>query len=130
MNFGGYIMSATRKELEAYIGIKATQPSYKKALDKFMENPNKPIWCWTALFPNMFWLCYRKCLTPAIVLMVTFFTANILIPIQYSSYLLIGVLLVSGLFGMNIYLINAEKEIARIKEFKRLGKLDLSCLFH
>ena len=109
-------MSATRKELEAYIGVKAKQPYFKKALDKFMENPNKPIWCWTALFPNMFWLCYRKCLTPSILLMVAFFTSNLLIPIQYSTFIIIGIFLLSGLFGMNIYLVSAEKEIARIKD--------------
>ena len=108
--------NATREELEAYIGIKAKSPFFTKVLDKYMKNPNKPTWCWPAFFPNMFWLCYRKTLTPSILLMVVFFTANLIIPVQFSSIFIIAVFLLMGLFGTNIYLMTAEKEISRIKE--------------
>lgn len=108
--------TATREELEAYIGVKAKSPFYSKLLDKYLDNPNKPTWCWPAFFPNMFWLCYRKALTPSILLMVLFFTTNLVIPVQYSSIFIISVFLLMGLFGTNIYLMTAEKEISRIKE--------------
>lgn len=108
--------NATREELEAYIGIKAKNSFYSKALDKYFTNPNKPIWCWPAFFPNMFWLCYRKCLTPSILLMVVFFTCNLMIPSNFSVPIIMLVFVLMGMFGTNIYFITAEKEIERIKE--------------
>lgn len=115
--------TATREELETYIGKKAKSPFYTKVLDTYMKNPNKPIWCWWAFFLSLFWFCYRKALTPTLIIVVAFFTITTMIPLPLSSILTLVILICSGLFGINIYLSSAEKEIARIKEIHgNLGK--------
>ena len=116
--------TATREELEAYIGSAAKTPYYKKVLDTYMENPNKPIWCWPAFLISFFWFWYRKATIPTILLILVYLAlyayALVSLPLFIGLLLLVSVMV--GLFGINIYLSNAEKEIARIKEhFSGLG---------
>lgn len=116
-------LSATREELEAYIGKAATTPFYKKVLDTYMENPNKPVWCWPAFLISFFWLCYRRNTVPTVILILVYFTLYALIPMPASIILLLIVSAMVGLFGINLYLTNAEKEISRIKQhYANLGE--------
>ena len=105
----------SRKELESYIGIKAHNRFYKKALDTYIKNPNKPIWCFSSFFLGMFWFAYRKALMPTLILATATFTLNTLIPIPLSIFLDIILFFILGFFGTNIFLSTAEKEIKRIK---------------
>lgn len=116
-------LSATREELEVYIGKAATTPYYKKVLDTYMENPNRPVWCWPAFLISFFWFCYRRNTIPTILLVLVYFTLYSLIPMPTSIILLLIVSVMVGIFGINIYLSNAEKEIAKVKHnFANLGE--------
>lgn len=105
----------SRKELESYIGIKAHNRFYKKALDTYIDNPNKPIWCFSSFFLGMFWFAYRKALMPTLILATATFTLNTLIPLPFAILLDILLFCALGLFGVNVYLSTAEKDITRIK---------------
>lgn len=109
-------LTATRAELEAYIGKKATTPFYKKTLDKYLINPNKPIWSPVAFFLNAFWLAYRKAFIPSLIVLVAYLSILIAIPFPLSIILFVTILLLMGFFGTNIYLLSVEKEIDKIKK--------------
>ena len=108
--------TASREELEAYIGKKAKDKFYTKVLDIYMKDPNKPVWCWPACLLNMFWLCYRKSTGLAILLVLVLFSI-IVLPISLAIPIGILILILMGLFGVSIYLMSAEKQIAHIKKY-------------
>lgn len=108
--------TASREELEAYIGKKSKDKYYTKVLDIYMKNPNKPVWCWPACLLNMFWLCYRKT-TGIAILLVLVLLSIIVLPIQLAIPIGILVMIIMGLFGISIYLMSAEKQISRIKKY-------------
>lgn len=105
----------SRNDLETYIGYKAKSKFYKKALDRYITNPNKPIWCFASFFLGMFWFAYRKTLMPTLILATATFTLNTLIPIPFAIILDALLFCALGFFGVNIYLSTAEKEITRLK---------------
>lgn len=108
---------ASREELEAYIGDKAKEAFYKNLLDKYFLNPNKPSWSFAACILNTFWLAYRKALMPSLIVFVAFFSIITVIPYPLSYIFAAIIFILMGLFGMNIYLLTAEKEISRIKSY-------------
>ncbi|NLK95715.1 MAG: DUF2628 domain-containing protein [Clostridiales bacterium] len=108
---------ASREELEAYIGDKAKDTFYKNLLDKYFLNPNKPSWSFVACIFNTFWLAYRKALMPSLIVFVAFFSIITVIPFPLSYIFAAIIYILMGLFGMNIYLLTAEKEISRIKSY-------------
>lgn len=105
----------TRNQLEAYIGPNAYSPFYKKTLDKFIDNPSSIIWNWPCFFLNMYWFMFRKSIIPALTVFLANLVLILLIPIPFNSLLSTIILVFFGLFGTNIYLLNAEKEISKIK---------------
>lgn len=105
----------SRNELKTYIGYKSESKFYKKALDTYITNPNKPIWCFASFFLGMFWFAYRKALMPTLILATATFTLNTLIPLPFAILLDILLFCALGLFGVNVYLSTSEKDITRIK---------------
>ena len=107
--------SISRNELETYIGNKAQNKFYKKALDTYFRNPSIPIWCFPSFFLGMFWFAYRKALTPTLILVTVTFVLNTF-PITAILAILLYILLFFflGLFGVNIFFSTAKKEIIRI----------------
>jgi len=105
----------SRNELEIYIGHRAQSKFYKKALDSYFRNPNKPIWCFSSFFLGMFWFAYRKALMPTLMLATVTFILNTF-PITAILAIFIYILLFFflGLFGVNIFFSTAKKEIIRI----------------
>ena len=109
----------SRKELETFIGPKSKTSFYTKALDKYFTNPNKPIWCWPAALVNLFWFGFRNAHIVMLLLFAgyfsIFFVTLFISPIIAISLIAI-IILLCGLFGINIYFDYAVKEISKIKE--------------
>lgn len=106
----------SRSELEAYIGGNAKGKFYSKVLNKYMINPNTPNWCWPSFFLGMFWFAYRKAIIPTLIIATATFTLNTLIPLNLALFLDILLFFILGLFGVNVFLFTAEKDILRIKQ--------------
>lgn len=119
--------NATRKELEAYIGLNSKSKFFKKALTSHLENPNKPIWCFSSFFFNILWFAYRKAMFPVLILYLTILTLLTLIPLKLSVILFILIFLICGLFGTNLYFAYAEKEISIIKK-NYMGQQEIKIL--
>ena len=109
--------NCSRKELEAYIGIEAQKPFFSKALDIYTKNPNTPIWNFAAFFLNIFWFMYRKSLILSLLVCIVLLVLSTSLPIYISSVLLILIYVLMGLFGTNLYLHFAEKEINKLRDF-------------
>lgn len=107
--------SIARNELEAYIGPNAYSPFYKRALDKFIDNPSSIIWNWPCFFINMYWFMFRKSILPALTIFLANLVLILLVPMPFNGLLSTAILIFLGIFGTNIYLLNAEKEISKIK---------------
>ncbi|MGG7178037.1 hypothetical protein ACQPU1_10610 [Clostridium paraputrificum] len=105
----------SRMELEAYIGEKAYTPFYTKTLNKFMENPNSPNWSWPSFFIGMYWLMFRKAIIPSLILFAVNFALMTIVPFLVSPIISLSILILMGLFGTNIFLMNAEREISKLK---------------
>ena len=104
--------TATREELEAYIGSAAKTPYYKKVLDTYMENPNKPIWCWPAFLISFFWFCYRKATIPTILLILVYLAlyAYALVSLPRAlGWTVFGVIWGCAILGITLNSINLNK---------------------
>ncbi len=111
----------TREELEAFIGPTSKKPFYQKALDNYLQNPNKPNWCWSSCIFSIFWFAYRKTLLPSILLAFIYFVLATVVPIQFLVPILLVIFVAIGLFGVNLYLILAEKDIKKIKHYHMMS---------
>ena len=100
----------SREELEAFIGIEAKKTFFSKALDKYMKNKTTPNWNFGAFFLGPFYLMYRKCYIPAIIISLAYFSLALL-PVNMSGILLLLIMIILGLFGTNVYLLFCEREI-------------------
>ena len=103
-------IKCSREELEAFIGIEAKKTFFSKTLDRYMKNRTKPNWNFGAFFLGPFYLMYRKCYIPAIIISIAYFSL-ILLPINLSAILLLIIMIILGLLGTNLYLRFCEREI-------------------
>lgn len=106
----------SREELEAFIGIEAKKPFFSKTLDKYMKSKTIPNWNFGAFFLGPFYLMYRKCYIPAIIVSITYFSLALL-SINISSIFLLAIMIILGLFGTNVYLHFCEREINIYREY-------------
>lgn len=111
----------TREDFEAFIGPTSKKPFYQKALDNYLQNPNKPNWCLSCCIFNIFWFAYRKTLLPSILLAFIYFVLATAVPIQFLIPILLVIFIVIGLFGVNLYFILAEKDIKKIKQYHMMS---------
>ena len=108
--------SISKEEFKTFIGSEANSKFYSKALDKYFENPSKPIWCWPSFFVGVFWLMYRKAVLPSVVLFIITAAITLLpLPFLLSEILSFLMLVLIGMFGTNLYLSYANNEILKIK---------------
>ncbi|MDD5795179.1 DUF2628 domain-containing protein [Clostridium sp. HCP1S3_B4] len=109
-------IKCSREELEAFIGIEAKKTFFSKTLDRYMKNRTKPNWNFGAFFLGPFYLMYRKCYIPAIIISIAYFSL-ILLPINLSAILLLIIMIILGLLGTNLYLRFCEREINIYREY-------------
>lgn len=107
--------SVTREELETFIGPMAKKPFFNRALNNYMENPNKATWCWASFLVGTFWLIYRKLLIAGFVLFLLEIISSLFLPMIVSPFLSMLLFIFLGFYGVNIYLTIACKRILKLK---------------
>lgn len=107
--------SVTREELEIFIGPMSKNTFFTKALDNYIESPNKKTWCWPAFLIGSFWLIYRKALVIGILLFLIEISFTLMLPLTISTFVSIGLFIFLGIYGTTIYLNFAAKTITKYK---------------
>lgn len=111
--------SVTREELEIFIGPMSKSKFFTKALDNYLQNPNKKTWCWSAFLVGSFWFIYRKALLIGLILSVIQIAWTLVLPMPMSTLLSVALFIFLGIYGSNIYLDFASRTIMKYKSLNQ-----------